>query len=232
MRESAVSAIRRRLNSRDVFNAGQPLLRSKVWRMEDPAIKLLSSERAQWLAANILPLEPLVRAWLWRVTPAGLEPDDVIQEAYTKIACLESTAHIIQPKPYFFRVVKSLILEYLRHSQVVAIESVAEVTELPISREEASPERIVSGRQQLERLFHLIEELPAGCREVFKLRKFEDLSQREIATRLRISENTVEKQLARALRLLLMRFAEDQDPATTESDVRQHLRKSEYHGEP
>ena len=59
-----------------------------------------------------------------------------------------------------------------------------------------------------------IEDLPPGCREVFRLRKFEDLSQRDIAMRLKISENTVEKQLARALRLLLTQIAADnQNPA-------------------
>jgi RNA polymerase sigma-70 factor (ECF subfamily) len=53
---------------------------------------------------------------------------------------------------------------------------------------------------------HLLEEaiaeLPEGCRAVLLLRKVELLSHREIADRLGIAVSTVEKQHARALRLL------------------------------
>ena len=122
-----------------------------------------------------MPLEPFV------VRPAGLEADDLIQEAYAKLASLPSVEHITQPKPYLFRVMKSLILAHVRHAQVVPTESMAELGDLNISMEEASPERILSGRQQLERIAQAIDRLPPGCREVFRLRKFEDLSQKELS---------------------------------------------------
>lgn len=115
------------------------------------------------------------------VRPAGLEADDLIQEAYAKLASLPSVEHITQPKPYLFRVMKSLILAHVRHAQVVPTESMAELGDLNISMEEASPERILSGRQQLERIAQAIDRLPPGCREVFRLRKFEDLSQKELS---------------------------------------------------
>jgi RNA polymerase sigma-70 factor (ECF subfamily) len=47
-----------------------------------------------------------------------------------------------------------------------------------------------------------IAQLPEGCRAVLLLRKVELLSHREIAERLGIAVSTVEKQHARALRLL------------------------------
>jgi RNA polymerase sigma factor (sigma-70 family) len=166
-------------------------------------------DRARWLAVNILPYEPLVRAWLRRITPKGVEIDDLVQEAYAKLAALPSVKHITQPKPYLFRTVKSLILGHLRHTQIIEFESLAEMGEPSIAAEETSPERIAIGREQLYLLSQHIDELPAGCREVFALRKFEELSQREIAQRLHVSENTVEKQLARAVRLLLAKMTTD-----------------------
>jgi RNA polymerase sigma factor (sigma-70 family) len=178
----------------------------------------INTGRARWIATHILPLEPSIRAWLRRIRPAGLEADDLIQEAYAKLASLPSVNHITQPRPYLFRIIKSLILAHVRHAQVVAIESMANLSELNISLEEASPERILSARQQLEHLAQAIECLPRGCREVFRLRKFEDLPQREIAMRLKISENTVEKQLARALRLLLAQIAADNQSPTAPAD--------------
>jgi RNA polymerase sigma-70 factor (ECF subfamily) len=60
----------------------------------------------------------------------------------------------------------------------------------------------VIARQELDILQHAIEQLPQGCRAVLLLRKIELLSHREIADRLGIAVSTVEKQHARALRLL------------------------------
>jgi RNA polymerase sigma-70 factor (ECF subfamily) len=57
-------------------------------------------------------------------------------------------------------------------------------------------------RQELRMLEQAISALPEGCRTVLLLRKVELLSHREIADRLGIAVSTVEKQHARALRLL------------------------------
>jgi RNA polymerase sigma factor (sigma-70 family) len=194
----------------------------------------INTARARWIATHILPLEPSIRAWLRRIRPAGLEADDLIQEAYARLASLPSVNHIAQPRPYLFRIIKSLILANVRHAQVVAIESMANLSELNISLEEASPERILSARQQLEHLAQAIECLPPGCREVFRLRKFEDLSQKEIAMQLKISENTVEKQLARALRLLLAQIAADNQKPTVPADRGEERsgNEGEFYGPP
>jgi RNA polymerase sigma-70 factor (ECF subfamily) len=57
-------------------------------------------------------------------------------------------------------------------------------------------------RQELHQLEEAIARLPEGCRAVLLLRKIELLSHQQIATRLGIAVSTVEKQHARALRLL------------------------------
>ncbi len=82
----------------------------------------------------------------------------------------------------------------------------------PISREELnldfaasqspSVQHQVMARQELGFLEEAIAQLPEGCRTVLLLRKVELLSHKEIADRLGIAISTVEKQHARALRLL------------------------------
>jgi RNA polymerase sigma factor (sigma-70 family) len=163
----------------------------------------VSTERAHWLATHILPLEAQLRAWLRRVTPRGIEVDDLIQEAYAKLASLPENTRIAYPKAYFYQITKRLISDHIRHSTVISIETLAEAAQLSGLGADFTPERILSGRQELERLYQAIASLPDPCRAVFVMRKFDDMPQKAIAAELRISENTVEKRMARALRIII-----------------------------
>jgi RNA polymerase sigma factor (sigma-70 family) len=164
----------------------------------------VSTARARWLAANVLPLERQLRGWLERVVSRRLEVDDLVQEIYAKLASLESVAHIAHPKAYVYQIAKHLISEHIRRSTVIHIEAMAETERHFASLvERVTPERILSGRQELERLYNAIASLPDSCRNVFVMRKFDDMPQKAIAAQLRISENRVEKQLSRARRMIL-----------------------------
>ena len=71
----------------------------------------------------------------------------------------------------------------------------------------------VMARQELAQLEQAIKQLPEGCRTVLLLRKIELLSHRDIADRLGIAVSTVEKQHARALRLLRAALPAEINPA-------------------
>jgi RNA polymerase sigma-70 factor (ECF subfamily) len=163
----------------------------------------ISTARAQWLAIHIMPLEPQLRRWLKRAAPHALEADDLIQEAYAKLASLTTVSNITHPKAYLYQTVKHLILDHIRRSKLVSIETMAEIGQSTVLEEGFTPERILSGRQELERLYRAIARLPAACRSVFLMRKFDDMPQKAIAAQLRVSENTVEKRMVRALRMIL-----------------------------
>lgn len=51
-------------------------------------------------------------------------------------------------------------------------------------------------------IYRAVEQLPAQCRKVFKMSRFEGLKYREIAADLKISEKTVENHIVHALKLL------------------------------
>ncbi|HCV96446.1 putative RNA polymerase sigma factor FecI [compost metagenome] len=163
----------------------------------------LAAERALWLAEHVLPCERGLRDWLRRRMAQPQDVDDVVQETYAILAALADVSHVRQPRAYVYQVAQSVVLQQLRRAQVVSMEMVAEFDRLPITGEDASPERLASSRQELNTVTALIAQLPDKCRQAFILRRVEGFSQREIAERMQISENTVEKHVCKGIRLLM-----------------------------
>ncbi|WP_449467042.1 RNA polymerase sigma factor [Stenotrophomonas humi] len=168
-----------------------------------------AKERALWLAEHVLPCEPALRNWLQRRLSVRQDADDVIQETYAILASMPDVSHVRQPRAYVYTVAQSVVLQQLRRAQVVSIEAVAEIDHVAISGDEVCPERTASSRQELARIGALIDGLPDKCREAFVLRRVEGYSQREIAQRMQISENTVEKHICKGIRVLMEAMKRD-----------------------
>lgn len=191
-------------------------------------------QRTRWLVDNVLPHEPALRAWLGARLRGRLgehlEVDDVVQETWAVLAGLESVDGVRNPRAYLYTVARSVILQHLRRARIVSIEAVADIDQLPIAEDAHCPERRLAAHQELRRLAERIAALPAKCREAFTLRKVHGLSQREIARRMGISENTVEKHIGKGLRLLMRTLAAEANAAAqtgetaNEGGVRRHDR--------
>jgi RNA polymerase sigma-70 factor (ECF subfamily) len=166
-------------------------------------------EIVAWVGSEILPHEADVRGWLCRHGIAADQVDDVIQEAYCRIASLDKVSHITNGRSYLFRTARNILLEQIRRARIVRIDTVAEIELLNIVDHEPSPERIAAGRRDLRRVQALIARLPDRCRRIFELRRIQGVPQREIAAMLGVTENTVEAQAARGLRLILGALADE-----------------------
>lgn len=171
----------------------------------------MSQHLIGWVSRHILPHEAKLRAWLRAAFPA-IDVDDVIQEAYCRLAGLASFDHIDDPRRYFFRVARNIVLEQVRRERVVSIEAASglAVLEEGAAEEDQSPERIVAGRLALARVERLIDALPERARQVIRWRKIEGVSQREIAVRLGVTENVVENHVARGLRRILDQLTDEE----------------------
>ena len=84
----------------------------------------------------------------------------------------------------------------------MSIETFADMDTLAPTIDELSPERHLTARSELRLLQAALNLLPARCREVVELRKIEGLSQREVAARMGITEDTVERQVSKGVRAL------------------------------
>ncbi|WP_299581951.1 RNA polymerase sigma-70 factor [uncultured Sunxiuqinia sp.] len=100
-------------------------------------------------------------------------------------------------RSYLFVSVKNRSLDYLKKKKRQGTKIEFEGKDFS---EEAIDTYVLS---ELETLFkESLDKLPARCREVFELSRFEGLKNRDIAKQLDISEKTVENQMTKALKIL------------------------------
>lgn len=185
--------------------------------------------QAQWIADHILPHEPDLRAWLRRRLPRSLDLDDIVQESYAVLAGIRDISHISNPRAYLFTTANSVVLQQVRRAQVVSFETVSELERLDVASDEFDPERHAVAGAELRRIAALIMSLPEKCRHAFVLRKVHGLPQREIAERMGISENTVEKHICKGLRLL-MEDMKDGPHSAQEGNVKAYANQAEKYG--
>ena len=180
-------------------------------------------ERLRWFALEVLPHEADVRNWLVRRIRGipRCEIDEVMQETYARLWTADSD-RIVNARAYFFVTARHIVGQMLRRARVVSIETMADIDELNIADQENEPERRVSGREEVERMRLLLSYLPPKCRQAFELRKFEGLSQRQIAERMGIAESTVEKHLIKAFRWVMSKM-KDAGAGEQSAVVRGHV---------
>jgi RNA polymerase sigma factor (sigma-70 family) len=174
---------------------------------------------ATWVSDEVMPYEPRVRDWLKKRSISPEVADDLLQEAYCRLAALDSTTQISCPHAYFFSIVRNLLSQRLRRLRVVPLETIAEIDAF---RDDApSQERVAAGRDEIAWVKAFMAGLPERCRRVIELRKFEGWSQKRVAEYLGMSEKAVEKQIWIGLRAL--REARSQSDAAAVERMDQHL---------
>ena len=173
---------------------------------------MLSTNRViEWVAMHVVPAEPRVRAWLQAQGVGEEHADDLVQEAYCRIAALASVDHISRADSYLFTVVRNLRLEEIRRNRVVPIVALTEELISCIKDDAPDPEHAALAKAELAQVQHIMAELPDRCRTIFHLKRVEGLSQREIAARLQISENIVENDVMKGLRHILAGLSRAKD---------------------
>lgn len=151
-----------------------------------------------------MPHEARVRSWLARrISPD--EADELIQDAYCRLAMLDDVSHIETPDAYFFSIVRNLLVRKLKRQRVVQIDFVAEIESFRDVH--PSPEDIAASRQDYARVLAIIANLPERCRRAVQLRKIEGWSQKAIAEHLGASEKAVEKQIWLGVRAIRAAWA-------------------------
>jgi RNA polymerase sigma factor (sigma-70 family) len=149
-----------------------------------------------------LEFESVLRACLYRYARNASDVEELLQETYARLLTAGSSnePEVRSVRAFSLTVARNVAFDWLRHKQVVPIELVADMGAMDILDERDQIDAIVNSHQELMMLVKAVQQLPERCRQVFTLRKVYGYSQKEIAARMNITENTVEQQLIKAAR--------------------------------
>ena len=159
----------------------------------------------KWFTEEVHPHESSLKAYLRGRFPSVRDVDDVVQESYLRIWKARALHPIDSAKAFLFRVARNLALDNVRRDRNSPIEGVTDLAALFVLDDRPDAAAMAARQQEIDLLVDAIDALPARCREIFILRKLPGVSQKDIAARLGLSEQTVQVQAARGLR----RVAED-----------------------
>ena len=174
-----------------------------------PAERMNSRESVdtRWFAEELQPHASELRSYLTARYPTLSDVDNLVQESLVRVLRARQSGDIRSSKSLLFAIARNVAIDTLRRQRVVSFEPISEFGESSGFIDPVDVPETVSKRQEVALLGQAIETLPAGCRRVFTLRAAYGLSQRQIAERLKISENTVEKQMAKGIRRCTDYFA-------------------------
>jgi RNA polymerase sigma-70 factor (ECF subfamily) len=143
--------------------------------------------------------EELVGTWTRRLKNRH-QAEDLTHDAFVRV--LESTggASVEQPRAYLHQTARNIAVDTWRREDR---RSELERESLDTSAGHTDdPEALMHAIQLADSIERALAELPLNCRKVFVWQKLEGLSQLEIADRLGLSKNMVEKYMIRTLRHL------------------------------
>jgi len=176
------------------LNADSKFIINSLRKGEEHAYELLFSEYYKVLTV-------FANKYVNDIETAKEIVQDLFVHLYEKRENLDINSSL---KSYLFRSTHNRCINYInarkirtRHADYVM--NTADVQENVLEQE-------VNKTELEQALYNAINQLPPKCRSIFKMNRFEGLSNGEIAERLKLSKRTVETQISKALRILRVKI--------------------------
>lgn len=153
------------------------------------------SREKSWLAHY----RELVTAWARR-SGVSADAEDAVQDVALKF--LESDGLAIPDHGGYFRRAVYNRSVSIHRSEALRTGEDMQVLADGMGPLEAGPEAIYEADETMRCMLAALEELPLACQEAFRLRQLEGLNNGEIAQRMGVSRNMVERYMTRTTRHL------------------------------
>lgn len=153
-----------------------------------------------WFATQVYAHDRRLKSHLRKSFPAIRDIEDIAQESYLRVWRRHLQRPVVSARAFLYKVAARLALDTarrMRNCPFAARHTLGVDYEID---ETATVTERVCRVQEIALLYQAIGDLPARCREIVLLRKIHGVSQKEIARRLRLSEQTVQGQASRGFR--------------------------------
>lgn len=162
---------------------------------------------SELITSEFLKYRKVIASLLGKIRPSASAQDieDILQDTFINTYQASLKQEIQFPKAFMVKTAVRLANRTLKlASRDDAREDIEEFADSLQANYQAlgfvsETEQVILSRQDFTILCQAVELLPEQCRKVFILKKIYGLSQREIADRLKISQSTVEKHVAKGL---------------------------------
>lgn len=124
---------------------------------------------------------------------------DVVHDTYVRILETLRQQAIEYPQAYLYKTASNLAIDGFRLKRRRRVEPL-ESAENEAGSQQDVPTHALYQQQRARLVARVLGELPMPCRRAFLLRKLEGLSHQEIAERMGISKDMVEKHIVNAMK--------------------------------
>jgi RNA polymerase sigma factor (sigma-70 family) len=158
------------------------------------------SDQSRWFLENLQVHAPALRSYLQGRFPMIDDIENLVQESLRRVLKARDSGEIKSPKGLLFAIARNLAFDANRRHQVIDFKPITEYSDSSVYLiDDIDIAEAICKSEEFDLLTEAIQLLPRRCRQVLTLRAVYGLPQKEIAQRLGISLNTVEKQMAKGV---------------------------------
>jgi RNA polymerase sigma-70 factor (ECF subfamily) len=162
------------------------------------------------LAAWMADYGPGLRRYFARRAGAD-EAEDLVQEVFMRLQARAVDDPVDNVEGYLFRVARNVLISRYRQRGFNSLAERETWTDEIGGPDELSPERILIGKQEYDRLMAAIFALPPRARAAFLFHRFENMTYQAIAERMGIAKRSVKELMQRAIDRLAEEMEGDHD---------------------
>lgn len=160
----------------------------------------MTASRSRALTALAVRYGPALRRYFQKKVGAA-EADDLVQEVFLSLQVRGADASIDNIEGYLFRMAANAVIHRnQRHGWDWAGHLVLD--DLDGMADDVSPERVLLGKEAVEKVVGALADLPPRAAQAFFLHRFEEMTYSAIAARMKITNSSVERLIQRALKRL------------------------------
>lgn len=157
--------------------------------------------------------------WLTQYGPALLtfftrkigpnDAEDLVQDVFLSLHRSERDDHIVNVERYLFKVAHNILASYYRRRIAQGVDRTLDIDDVAEPADEISPERILVGQWEYERMAAVIRQLPRRTKMAFMMHRFQRLTYVEIAAQMGISRSAVKQLVFRAMARVVEEMGDD-----------------------